>query len=124
MSNFVIYGSFQSVAKGNMLGLPEFRENMGILGIQAAEPFIDRLYRSFDLDQDGFVNFADFAEYMDILKSGDNRSRTYLSFRIIDLNNKKYLTKQDYLTFIGDFLQAWSSITNIPISTHFKYSAR
>ena len=50
---------------------------MGILGLKTAALFSDRLFASFDMDNDQVVqsitikiNFNDFVEYMDILKNG------------------------------------------------------
>jgi Ca2+-binding EF-hand superfamily protein len=100
---------------------------MGILGLNMAVPFSDRLFNSFDLDNDGLVpphafpqiNFADFVEYMDILRNGSFRSKSYLSFRMIDLQRSGIIRKKDFVGFLGDLLRAWATITNAPLCTKF-----
>jgi Ca2+-binding EF-hand superfamily protein len=37
------------------IDINEFRDKMGILGSKLTERFSDRIYRSLDLDQDGYV---------------------------------------------------------------------
>lgn len=39
-----------------MINKITFQENMGILGLQSVFGFSDRLFNSFDIDNDGYVN--------------------------------------------------------------------
>lgn len=52
---------------------------------------------------------------MDILRNGSLRSKSFLSFRMIDVQKRGFLTRRDFMTFLKDFLCAWSCITNIAI---------
>lgn len=78
-----------------MINKITFQENMGILGLQSVFGFSDRLFNSFDIDNDGYVNqllhqisFQDFLEYMEVLKCGSEKNKAKISFRLIDIKNK------------------------------------
>jgi hypothetical protein len=97
---------------------------MGVLGLRTAELFSDRLFASFDLDDDNVVlsrqmqiNFEDFVEYMDILKNGKESDKAYISFRMIDVRRAQRFNKKDFKGFMNEFLHSWSAITNMPICT-------
>ena len=109
-------------AGSSAIDLQRFRDNMGVLGLRIAEPFTNRIFASFDIDNDGLVvdvlikiNFNDFVEYSDILRNGSLRSKAFLSFRMIDVAKAGFITRHNFMMFLKDFLWAWSAITNVPI---------
>ena len=76
--SFLSYSRFDKVASSrNEIDRNSFKKNMGILGLKSAFEFTDRLFNSFDIDNDGKVtpylfqiSFHDFLEYMEVLKAG------------------------------------------------------
>lgn len=94
---------------------------MGVLGLKTTALFADRLFACMDIDNDKVVNFNDFVEYMDIVRNGSQYYKARLSFRIIDSRKIGWINRLDFVLFMNDLLQVWSSVTNAAISTSFVY---
>lgn len=62
------------------------------------------------------INFHDFVEYMDIVRNGSPYYKARLSFRIIDSRKLGWINRLDFVLFMNDLLQVWSSVTNAAIS--------
>lgn len=57
---------------------------------------------------------------MEILKCGSEENKALISFRLIDIKNKQRISIEDFRSFLSDYFQSWSSITNSSVSEGFK----
>ena len=60
------------MSEGNpWLSKAQFRENMGLLGLDSVYFLADRLFAILDDDLNGRINFDEFAAYFDKITNGD-----------------------------------------------------
>ncbi len=53
---------------------------------------------------------------MEILKSGDDKDKARISFKLIDYQNTNAVSAEDFKKFLSDYFQSWASITNFEIT--------
>ena len=57
---------------------------------------------------------------MEVLKSGSEKHKAKISFRLIDLKNKEKVDINDFKEFLDDYFRSWTSITNSIITPEIK----
>lgn len=55
----------------NFINKYQFRENLGVLGLDTVYYLSDRIFDILDDDRDGKIRFEDFALYFDKITYGD-----------------------------------------------------
>lgn len=53
------------------MSILQFRECMGLLGLESNAFLSDRIFDVVDTDRDGYIAFAEFTTIMDTLINGD-----------------------------------------------------
>lgn len=75
------------MSRGNYITLRDFRENMGLLGLEQTSLIADRIYRVMAKSDDDRVGLEEYLEYMDVLLHGSKEERATQSFRLISTRN-------------------------------------
>lgn len=58
----------------------QFRQNMGLLGLNTVQCLSDRIFQVIDSNNDGLINFKDFAQYYDIVMNGSQGEKSLIAF--------------------------------------------
>ncbi|GIX63787.1 proteasome regulatory subunit [Babesia caballi] len=74
--------SFRRLAPSGLLALPKFQECLGLIGTLGTM-LAESLFFAFDFDDDGFLNFVDYARAVLTMLRGSDKRRLELSFRIL-----------------------------------------
>lgn len=112
-----------------------FKENMGILGLDTAFLLSERVFQLMDEDQDGMVfiyiftiftkfrhlkiSLADFINYMNVLLNGTIEMKNELSFKMIDYKRKGFFVKADLKELIESTITVWTHLTGNQLSKPF-----
>ena len=54
------------------------------------------------------------------MKSGSEKNKARISYRLIDLKNTNKVRKHDFTEFLNDYFRSWTSITNSIITPEIK----
>jgi len=98
------------------LSKQQFRDSMGILGLDGFQHISDIIFELLDSQKFGFVrflilfyvskiSFIDFISYFDIVMNGSQLKKAQLSFNLIDSNKKGYFTKEDFCTIVKTIIE-------------------
>lgn len=74
----------------------QFRENMGLLGLETVYFLSDSLFAVMDEDQDGRIQFTEFVQYFDKITYGDQKEKAEISYKLIDQQRQGYFTLRDF----------------------------
>lgn len=99
----------------------KFRESLGVLGLENASYLADRVFTIIDDDNDGYVSFEEFLNYMNILIKGDENEKALLSFRILDTGHKSKIVYEDIEKMLFGICLLWNSITGSKIVPKKQY---
>jgi len=72
-----------------------FTEKIKILNNNYSVMLADKIFNAIDKVSQEHVSFAEFVSYLNTLYYGDQIEKLNFSFRIMDTNNKGYLTRED-----------------------------
>jgi Ca2+-binding EF-hand superfamily protein len=61
---------------------------------------MDRIFKAFDKDVDGFINMEDWVRGMSIFIRGTMEERQKFCFEVYDFNADGYLTRDEIFTFL------------------------
>ena len=78
---------FYTISKGKMqINKVQFRENMGVLGINHGAYLCDKIFEIITSDSANdnkyLVNFKGYVKYMEIMQRGSNEEKLRVGFRI------------------------------------------
>lgn len=98
-----------------------FRESLGLLGLEPASFLSDRIFTAVDEDNDGLLNFEEFLKYLNTLINGCDNDKAALSFRIIDQDKKGIITYEDLENMIIGISNLWNSLTDSQVVPKKEY---
>ena len=75
--------------------LPGFSE-------EESEKMENHIFRIYDLDQDGFIDFHEFMTVFMILTGDEPKSVLEKMFRMFDVNSTGIITKEEMITLVTD----------------------
>ncbi|KAK2195409.1 bifunctional Phosphatidylinositol-4-phosphate 5-kinase [Babesia duncani] len=97
-----IYTRFRYLAPAGYLNLERFCLSLGLLG-SFGRILAERIFLAFDSDDDGMLNFIEFAGSILTMLKGSKEQRLDLSFRIMAMRNVDYgITLQAFEDVISD----------------------
>ncbi|KAM3139717.1 hypothetical protein pb186bvf_008175 [Paramecium bursaria] len=100
---------FDKFADKNILKAHQFRDSLGLLGLE--QQLSDRIFAQIDSDKDGQINFENFLQYLNMLLNGTPEEKALFSFKLLTQNNKNYLEIEDLELMIYEVCYLWNSIT-------------
>lgn len=98
-----------------------FRESLGLLGLEPGCFLADRLFAALDENNDGFLDFDDFLKYLNTLINGFDKEKAALSFKIIDNEKKGKITYSDIENMMMGISDLWNSLTDSQVSPKKEY---
>lgn len=78
-----LYDRFRRLAPAGSLALEQFQQAMGILGVIDDAFIAKRMFRAFDANADGLLDFFEFANSLAIMLRGTDSEKLTLSFKMI-----------------------------------------
>jgi TolB-like protein len=57
---------------------------------------------------------------MEVLKSGNEKNKARISYRLIDVKNKNSVNVKEFKEFLADYFRSWTSITNSMVTPEIK----
>ncbi|KAL4484387.1 hypothetical protein ABPG74_019564 [Tetrahymena malaccensis] len=89
----------------------QFREHMGVLGLDTVFFLSDRIFTMLDSDGDGQINFQDFINYFDIITNGSQEQKAQIAFNYIDTTNQGSFDLEDLKKMIGGIMNSYCAVT-------------
>ncbi|EAR82478.2 phosphatidylinositol 4-phosphate 5-kinase (macronuclear) [Tetrahymena thermophila SB210] len=89
----------------------QFREHMGVLGLDTVFFLSDRIFTMLDSDGDGQINFQDFINYFDIITHGNQEQKAQIAFNYIDTTNQGSFDLNDLKKMIGGIINSYCAVT-------------
>jgi len=115
------------------LNKEEFRQHMGLLGIDSALFLSDRIFHMLDNNNDNLVaflffklfnkpftkkvDFEEFMKYLDVLLNGSTQEKNEWTFKLIDLDKKTFFNFDDFRSFFESLVHVWVCMTGNQISS-------
>lgn len=94
------------------MSLHQFRECMGLLGLESNAFLSDRIFEVVDTDHDEYISFAEFATIMDTLINGNEDEKMEFSFSLIEGNlDRGYFSFAEFSDFIQKIIAHWCIMT-------------
>ncbi|KAM3133933.1 hypothetical protein pb186bvf_013899 [Paramecium bursaria] len=116
-----LFKRFNRMSEGNpWLSKSQFRENMGLLGLDSVYFLADRLFAILDDDQNGRINFDEFAAYFDKITNGDQLEKSEISYKLIDQQRNGFFTLSDFQSTMQGLIQSWVVMTGQPLTQEVK----
>lgn len=95
----------------------EFRENMGLLGLDSTCLIANRIFTVMNLSQSGKVSLEEYLEYMDILLNGTPDEKSEQSFKLITNSESDGITYEDFVDWIVNIWKMYNSLTGCEINS-------
>lgn len=61
-----------------------YRESLGIIGLESLSFMCDRMFHIMDKDKDGFILLPEYLNYLDVLLYGSEEEKLRQSFDLLD----------------------------------------
>lgn len=85
----IIYKRFNSISNNGKLNYDKFEKSLGILGSIRNAYLYQSIFRAFDLDNDGYLDFYEFCVAINVMLKGSKKDKLKLSYRIVHAGNTK-----------------------------------
>lgn len=93
------------------LSLVDFRENMGLLGLEKTREISDRIFAVMDVDGKHSVNLHNFLSYMDVLMHGSFDEKAEQSFKLITKGPLEPINFDDFSEWLVSIWVMYHSVT-------------
>eukprot|EP00743_Colponemidia_sp_Colp-15_P009544 GILK01010440.1.p1 GENE.GILK01010440.1~~GILK01010440.1.p1 ORF type:complete len:502 (-),score=68.50 GILK01010440.1:55-1509(-) len=87
------------------LGFFKILKRLGVRNMR----MVDRLFKSFDIDRSGSIDFREFCQFVGALRPGPTKEKLQLLFRAYDLNNDGMLQRSEYLHMVNTALYDYTN---------------
>lgn len=101
--------------------LPQFREEMGLLGLESTSVLADRIFAAMDRGSQGRVSFANYMDYMDVLVHGSDNEKAEQSFRLITRGREGPITLEMFSEMMISIMKLLNTITGNRITASQEY---
>lgn len=95
----------------------QFRENMGLLGLDSTCLIADRIFRVMNKSRSGTVILKEYLEYMDILRYGTPYEKSEQSFKLITNLESDGITFEDFVDWIVNIWKMYNTLTGCEINS-------
>lgn len=99
------------MTKEETFDLMQFRENMGLLGLESTSILADRIFAVMNKTGNGHVTFDEYLFYMDILTHGSEDEKAELSYKLITKGMLDPITYAQFAEMIISIWKLYNTIT-------------
>eukprot|EP00347_Sterkiella_histriomuscorum_P010876 403374581 len=115
---------FESQAVNHKLSHKNYRESLGIIGIESLSFMCDRMFKVMDKDKDGYITLEEYLNYTDALLYGTEDEKLKQSFELLDEHGRGRITFHEFRKIVGSFAQMWSAALAKPMPINPRFIAR
>lgn len=117
---------FQAYAVNQKISHKNYRESLGIIGIESLSFMCDRMFKIMDKDKDGYVHtyysllqitLSEYLNYIDVLLYGNEDEKLKQSFELLDEESKGKVFFNEFRKIVSSFAQMWSAALGQPSKT-------
>lgn len=105
---------FESQATFHRMSLKQYRDSLGLIGMQSLSFLADRMFTIMDTDGNGYISLDEYLSYIDIMMYGDENEKLMQSFKLLDLRGKGEITFEDFNKIVHSFAKMWSAAIGTP----------
>lgn len=105
---------FESQATLHRLNLKQYRDSLGLIGMQSLSFLADRMFLVMDRDNKGYISLDEYLCYIDIMMYGSEDEKLVQSFQLLDLRQKGEITYEDFNKIVHSFAKMWSAAIGTP----------
>lgn len=109
--------SFFRIGHSKFFTKEQFRDNMGLLGLDSTCLISDRIFSVMCKSNRNQVVLSDYLEYMDILLYGSPEEKSEQSFKLITNSESDGITYEDFVEWLINVWKMYNSLTGCEIST-------
>lgn len=102
---------FEHMTKTETFSLVQFRENMGLLGLESTSILADRIFAVMNRTGNGRVSFDEYLLYMDVLTQGSEDEKAELSYKLITKGLLEPITYEQFAEMILSIWKLYNTIT-------------
>jgi Ca2+-binding EF-hand superfamily protein len=116
--------NFLKIAPKGIMSLEGWKKSMGIMNVPRADHIARQIFNAIDTDRDGFVFFEDYVSFTDILISGSIQDKARYSFRMLDFENKGFISENDVNMMMASLFELWNIMTGSKVVVLPEYTQR
>lgn len=105
---------FSRISKRKEMTLKQFRQSMGLLGLESTSLLADRIFICMDKSQKNKVSFEEFLEYMDVVMHGNKEEKCEQSYRLI-AKYDKVITYSEFSVWLKSVWKMFNKLTGSEI---------
>lgn len=105
---------FESQATLHRMNLKQYRDSLGLIGMQSLSFLADRMFLVMDRDNKGYISLDEYLCYIDIMMYGSEDEKLVQSFQLLDLRQKGEITFEDFNKIVHSFAKMWSAAIGTP----------
>eukprot|EP00742_Colponemidia_sp_Colp-10_P009217 GILJ01010035.1.p1 GENE.GILJ01010035.1~~GILJ01010035.1.p1 ORF type:complete len:840 (-),score=150.67 GILJ01010035.1:293-2812(-) len=106
-----LWQRFSKLAPNGKMGPQQFRECLGVLGVQADSVLADRLFEVFDDDDDGSISFMEFVSHLNVMTRGTEDEKLDQAFKLADIHGTGFISFDEFRLLIHSFKSVVQSFT-------------
>ncbi|KAM3132411.1 hypothetical protein pb186bvf_015511 [Paramecium bursaria] len=99
---------FEQISSNGQIDKEQFKESLGILGLEHATFLVDRLY---NIITESVITLQQYQYFLLIAMKGSEKQNAQLSFKFMDFKKKGFITQQDFEQMLFDLIVFWNFIT-------------
>ena len=106
---------FENITRADTFTLTQFRDNMGLLGLESTSILADRIFAVMNKTGNGKVSFDEYLLYMDVLTMGNEDEKAELSFKLITKGGLEPITYPQFADMIVSIWKLYNTITGTQV---------
>lgn len=105
---------FSAQSVNQQMSHKQFRDSLGLIGMQSLSFLADRMFTVMDKDKKGYITLGDYLCYLDVLMYGSEDEKLSQSFQLLDQTDQGRITFEDFKRIVQQFAQMWSAALGTP----------
>uniref|UniRef100_A0A914ZRT7 EF-hand domain-containing protein n=1 Tax=Parascaris univalens TaxID=6257 RepID=A0A914ZRT7_PARUN len=113
----IMYRAFKQGCPCGTIMLPQFQEIYAQFFPQGnANKYAEYVFKTFDRDEDGMINFEEFVVGLSVISRGTNTEKLEWIFDLYDINKKGCIRQTELMLVVQSIYELLGRHTNPPIS--------
>jgi len=105
---------FESQATLGRMTHKQYRDSLGLIGMQSLSFLADRMFHVMDHDNKGYITLGEYLTYIDVMMFGDEEEKLKQSYRLLDERGKGQMHYEDFNKIVHSFAKMWSAALGTP----------